>query len=104
MESLKRLFSSEKNLFLIAAIGGFVLIWGSNLLFFMDNPGFVGVQLHPYLLIVVLTASLYGYTRAMIATAGVSLVYAVCIGLRIFFQAEEISRLFQFSYFSPFIS
>ncbi|MBN1523056.1 MAG: hypothetical protein JW904_01130 [Spirochaetales bacterium] len=104
METFKKLFTKEKNLYLISAIGTFVITWAVNLAFFLDNPGFVGIQLHPYLLIVVLTASLYGYTRAMVTTAGVSLIYTGCIFLRIFTQGEDLTRIFQFSYFSPFIS
>jgi hypothetical protein len=92
-----------KYLLWIVIIGGLALIWGVNVIFFTDNPGFVGVPLHPYLLVVLVAACFLGYSRAMVAAGAVTLVYAVCLFFRLALHIEPASRLFQFSYFSPFI-
>ncbi|MBN2351574.1 MAG: GAF domain-containing protein [Spirochaetales bacterium] len=93
----------HKHLLWIIVLGGFAVIWGVNILFFADNPGFVGVPLHPYLLIVLVAACFLGYTRAMAAAGSVTVVYGACLALRLLLHIEPASRLFQFSYFSPFI-
>jgi hypothetical protein len=93
----------RKYLLWIVVGGGLALIWGVNVLFFTDNPGFVGVPLHPYLLVVLVAACFLGYTRAMVAAGSAALVYGVCLFFRLALHVEPASRLFQFSYFSPFI-
>lgn len=93
----------KKYLFLLVVAGGLVLTWTVNLVFFIDNPGFVGVPLHPYLLIVLVAACFLGYSRAMLAVGCVSLVYGVFLFLKLMLAAEPASRVFQFSYFSPFV-
>ena len=80
-----------------------ILMWTVNLVFFTENPGFVGIPLHPYLLIVLLVACFLGYSRAMLAVGCVTLVYGSCLFFRLMLNAESASRLFQFSYFSPFV-
>jgi polysaccharide biosynthesis protein PelD len=90
-------------LFFLVVGGGLILIWAVNLIFFTDNPGFVGVSLHPYLLIVLIAACFLGYSRAMLAVGCVTLVYGICLFFRLMVNAEPASRLFQFSYFSPFV-
>ena len=93
----------QKHLLWIIVLGGLAVIWIVNVIFFADNPGLVGVPLHPYLLIVLVAACFLGYTRAMAAAGAVTLVYGVCLALRLLLHIEPASRLFQFSYFSPFI-
>jgi hypothetical protein len=100
----KNNFDIRKYLFLIITGGGLVLIWAINLIFFLDNPGFVGVALHPYLLLVVIVASLYGFSRAMLASAIVAASYGVCLLCKLLLEVEAMSRIFQFSFFGPFIS
>jgi hypothetical protein len=99
----KFLLFLRKYLFLLVVAGGMLLLWAVNLVFFLDNPGFVGVPLHPYLLIVLITACFLGYSRAMLAVGAVTFVYGVCLFFRLMLAAEPASRLFQFSYFSPFV-
>jgi hypothetical protein len=93
----------KKYLLWIVILGGLSVIWGVNVLFFADNPGFVGVPLHPYLLVVLVASCFLGYSRAMAAAGAATLVYGVCLALRLGLHIEPASRLFQFSYFSPFI-
>ncbi len=93
----------RKHLLLLVLVGGLVLIWTVNLAFFLDTPGFVGIPLHPYLLIVLSAACFLGYSRAMLAVGCVTFVYGTCLFFKLMLAAEPASRLFQFSYFSPFI-
>jgi hypothetical protein len=94
---------AHKYLLWIVILGGLILCWGFNLVFFTDNPGFVGLPLHPYLLIVLVTGCFLGYSRAMLAAGAVALVYGACLFLRLASHIEPASRLFQFSYFGPFV-
>jgi hypothetical protein len=94
----------RKYLFFIVTFGGLLFIWGINLVFFLENPGFVGIALHPYLLLVIVVAALEGFSRAVATSAIVSLSYGVSIFFTLLAQQEPASRIFQYSYFSPFIS
>lgn len=94
----------RKFLFLIITFGGLFLIWAINLIFFPENPGFIGISLHPCLLLVIIVAALDGFGRVMVTVAAVTVSYGLSILIRLSQQSGELSRIFQFSNFSPFIS
>lgn len=94
----------RKFLFLIITFGGLFLIWLVNLIFFPENPGFLGISLHPYLVLVIVVASLDGFAAVMLTAAVVSISYGLCLIARLTEQNGELARIFQFSNFSPFIS
>ena len=71
--------NARKYLFLIITFGGLILLWAVNLLFFSENPGFIGISLHPYLLLVVIVASIDGFFQAMVTAFIVSVSYGLCI-------------------------
>jgi len=94
----------NKYSFLLITFGGLGLCWLLNIIFWPDNPAFIGVALHPYLFLVIIVAALQGLWPALLCAFAVSLSYLVGIFWRLFSQGEELSRIFQLSYFSPLIS
>lgn len=59
--------------FIPEILGGLGFFWGVNFLFFASNPGFIGINPHPYLFLVTLITTRYGYARGL-AGAGLSSV------------------------------
>lgn len=94
----------HKYAFLLITFSGLGLCWLLNIIFWPDNPGFIGLALHPYLFLVIIVAALQGLGPALLCAFVVSLSYIGGIIWRLFSQGEELSRIFQFSYFSPVIS
>jgi K+-sensing histidine kinase KdpD len=92
-----------KYLYLIFIAGALVLFWIINVTLFIDNPGFIDIAPHPYLVVVIFISALYGYAKGMISVGIVSLVYLICLMFHIATVRESFSRFFQYSYFNPFI-
>ncbi len=92
-----------KYLYLIFIGGAIVLLWIVNLTLFYDNIGFISIAPHPYLIVVVFIAALYGYTRGMVSVGIISGMYLICLTVHIMNSGESLSRFFQYSYFNPFI-
>jgi hypothetical protein len=92
-----------KYLYLIFTGGGLILLWIINITLFMDNIGFIAIAPHPYLVIVIFIAALYGYAKAMVSVGIVSGTYFICLAVHMISLHESYSRLFQYSYFIPFI-
>jgi K+-sensing histidine kinase KdpD len=92
-----------KYLYLIFTGGALIVLWVVNITLYVENPGFISIAPHPYLIIVVFISILYGYAKAMVSVGIVSITYFICLMIHIFNANESFSRFFQYSYFNPFI-
>ena len=62
---------------LIEALLGLAFLWGVNLAFFPDDPGYLNVSPHPFLFLVILIATRYGTFDGFVTGVLCSLVYAI---------------------------